>query len=135
MSTNKKKILLVIFILLISLLAFKVYADPAQEVGYVGENFCSEDSVKRLLVIAGYILIFAKILIPLIIIIKGSFDVFQAVITKDNKIVASIKTLAFRIFLGIFIFFIPSLVKWTVGLFPNDNNQCFDCVLSPTECR
>ena len=131
-----KNILVIVIIALIILGNFTVYAVEKE---YVGVNFCSEQSTQRIMQIVGYILILAKILIPIIIIVMGSFDLFKAVIANDDKTLGKqAKNLALRIALGVFIFFIPSLVNWFMGLMYDETHnhpsqECIECVLSPLD--
>lgn len=142
MNTNKIKIILVSIFIIFTLVMGTNIIEPINVSAdtYVGENFCGEDSVQRIMKIAGYVLIIAKVAVPLIIIVIGMFDLFQAVIGKDNKVLTQkVKTLALRIVLGVFIFFIPSIVNWGFDLFYDEsdtdsNNQCIECLLDPTDC-
>ena len=106
----------------------------------VGENICAEESVQRVLRLVGYIVIIAKVLVPLVLIVMGTIDLFKASVGKDSKdLTKSLKSLMMRIALGVFIFFIPNLVNWAFGLF-NENtsgdttNACVTCVLDPGNC-
>lgn len=139
MNTNKKRLLLLILILVICL-PICTNASVLTGAEYVGENICEEESVKKVLVLVGYLLYIAKVAVPLILVVLGTFDIFQAVMGKDEKdLTKSVKTLLLRIVLGIFIFFIPSIVNWAFEVF-NDasngdtNNSCVTCVLDPGNC-
>ena len=95
--------------------------------------------LKRILVMAGYILIAAKILVPFIIIVMGTIDFYKAIVGGDasKEISKQAKNLGLRLVLGVFIFFIPNIVDWTIGLISNDTNnntQCIKCVLEPGNC-
>jgi len=107
---------------------------------YVGENICAEESVQRVLKLVGYIVIIIKVLVPLILIVMGTIDLFKATVGKDSKdLTKNLKTLMMRVALGVFIFFIPNLVNWTFDMF-NENlggdtaNACVTCVLDPGNC-
>ncbi len=139
MNMNRKKILAFVLILIVLVGTFcsiNVLADTRE---YVGQNFCSESSTLKIFGVAGQILIIAKILVPLIIIVLAIFDMYKAVIGKDEKeIVKQTKVIALRVVLGVFIFFIPTLTHWVIDLIYQDNpensyKQCFDCVLSPID--
>lgn len=107
----------------------------------VGENFCGETSTKRVLSLVGNILIIVKIVVPLLIIIIGSIDLFKAVMGKDEKdLMKSVKSLGLRLLLGIFIFFVPTIVNYVIDLVGeisggSSNNQCVTCVLNPSKCE
>ena len=106
----------------------------------VGENICAEESVQRVLRLVGYIVVIIKVLVPLVLIVMGTIDLFKASVGKDSKdLTKSLKSLMMRIALGVFIFFIPNLVNWAFGMF-NENsggdtaNACVTCVLDPGNC-
>lgn len=108
---------------------------------YVGEGLCGEEDVQKILKMAGYILIIVKIMVPLILIVMGTMDLYKAVVGKDEKdLTKSIKSLALRIALGIFIFFIPSLVNVIIDSMDDpvgdreNNKSCLTCVLDPGSC-
>lgn len=111
----------------------------------VASDPCGEDSIKKLLRFFGYLLLIAKVVIPLIIIGFGTFDLFKAVTDKDEKSLGKqIKVLGIRIFTGIFVFFIPNLVYAVFGLTEKLNvieqdkyKTCANCLLKPTsaECQ
>lgn len=114
--------------------------EQSEDTTYVGENICSEDSIQRVLKLVGYILIIIKVLVPLILVVMGSIDLFQAVVGKDEKALSkSIKNLMLRVVLGVFIFFIPTIVNWAFDVFyevsgGENNKQCVNCVLDPGDC-
>lgn len=109
---------------------------------YLAEDPCGENSIKQVLRFFGYLLLLAKVIIPLIIIGFGTFDLFKAVTDKDEKSLGKqIKTLGVRIFAGIFVFFIPNLVYAVFGLTEKLNvieqdkyKTCANCLLKPTAC-
>lgn len=104
----------------------------------VGEGFCEEDSTRRVLSLVGIILMIAKVLVPLIIILIGSIDLFKAVMSKDEKdLMKSIKSIGLRLLVGVFIFFVPTIVDVVIDLVRDghNENQCVECVLNPLNCR
>lgn len=143
MNMNKKKNLIILFLILIlGLFSLNVYAKTTTtSVVYVGDNFCSENSVKKLLQMGGNILIIAKVAVPLIIVIIGTFDLYKAIIGKDEKdLTKQVKVLGLRVFLGVFIFFIPTITQMIFDIYYQNssstvnNKVCIDCLLSPDEC-
>jgi len=104
----------------------------------VGDGFCEEDSTRRVLSLVGIILMIAKVLVPLIIILIGSIDLFKAVMSKDEKdLMKSVKSIGLRLLVGIFIFFVPTIVDVVIDLVRDghNENQCVECVLNPLDCR
>lgn len=103
-----------------------------------GLDFCSQDGVRQVLHIVGYIVFFTKIIVPLILIIMGSVDFITALKDPDGK---SLKDQLFqfgkRLIGAAIIFFIPTIVNFVFSLVDNAseyNTQfsgCTDCVLKP----
>jgi len=108
------------------------------------ESFCPTAS--PVLQFVGWILLFFRIAIPLVIIGFGMFDFGKAVVaSKDDEIKTAFKQLMRRALAGIIIFFIPVVVMWLFGMFhefrvDNEDAQfeiCNACVLNPAgaNCR
>ena len=139
MNTNRIKILLFALCFFFAFSFMTVYAANG---AYVGENICGHDGVKTILQFAGYILIFAKVAVPLIIILVGTIDLFKVVIGHDESLLTKqLLTLGLRVAIGIFIFFIPTIVMFVIDLYYDstdasaNNHVCIDCVLSPKNCK
>ena len=135
---NTKKILVTVCIILI----FSVSTVYAANNGYVGQNICGQNAVKQLLKWAGYLFMLARVVVPLIIIIVGMLDMFKAVTGNEEGLLKTqFLVLLVRIGLGIFVFFIPTIVRVVVDMYfeisdPTATNyECFDCFLSPTKCK
>ena len=101
------------------------------------DNPCSQDNILHVLNFLGYILWILVLLVPLLIVGFGTYDIFKAVIDKDEKSLAKqLRILGIRIVIGLIIFFLPKIVNSILDLtIANDNSQyqtCIDCVLSPT---
>ena len=95
---------------------------------------------------AGILITAFKVLIPLIIIILGIFDLGRAAIgTKPEEIKKAAVGLIWRLVGGIVIFFLPSLVITfmnLVGDFKNESKHpdiewtiCETCLLHPSNCQ
>lgn len=116
--------------------------NECQEV-YVAEMPCSDDNIKIALRFFGYLLMVAKLAVPLIIIVMGIFDLFKSVIDKDEKsLTKQIKILLMRIVGGVFIFFLPTIVYALFSISSdlkivedNKYQTCVDCLLKPTICQ
>lgn len=108
--------------------------------GFVAGDPCNENSIKRVLKIFGFILLVAKIAVPLIIIGMGTFDLFKSVVDKDEKSFGKqIKQLIIRIVAGLIVFFIPNIINAAFslsdrfGIIEDDKYAtCRSCVLDPT---
>lgn len=113
-----------------------------ENTSFVAEDPCNEGSIKQVLRFFGYLLLIAKVVIPLLIIGFGTFDLFKAVTDKDEKSLGKqLKVLGIRIFVGLFVFFIPNLVYSVFGLTERLNfiqkdkyRTCADCLLKPNLC-
>ena len=107
----------------------------------VGENFCSEPDVLKVIRLLGYILFSGKILIPFILIVMGTVDYYKAVVSSDEKALGSqTKVLGQRIIIGIIIFFIPNILNGTLNLIGSWQDvkpeflKCSNCLLEPSSC-
>lgn len=106
---------------------------------YVAENPCDDNNIRTVLKIAGYVLLIAKLVIPLLIIGYGVMDMYKTVIDKDEKsLQKQFKMLIIRVITGLVVFFIPSLVnavfKMSDRLDIVETEQyltCASCVLDP----
>ena len=100
---------------------------------------CQENDVKKVFRLFGYLLLVAKILIPLIIIIMGTFDIFKAVYGQDDKALGKqLKILVWRIVGGLTIFFLPTIVGAFFKISSDidvtekeDYKICANCLLDP----
>ena len=138
MSMSKKYINYCILIVL-SILIFKinVFADE-----YILENPCNDPRIIQVLHFAGYLLLIAKISVPLLIIGFGTSDLFKAVIDKDEKSFSKqLKIFGIRVVSGVVVFFIPTIIYAIFNLsseiYPTINSvryqKCSDCLLKPTK--
>ena len=135
---NKKYIKYIVVLLTIMFILNKnVLADE-----YVLENPCSDPRILQVLHFAGYLLFIAKITVPLIIIGYGSFDLFKAVIDKDEKsFTKQLKIFGMRLLTGVLVFFIPTIIYAAFNLSSEINpainssryKTCSNCLLKPTQ--
>lgn len=106
--------------------------------GHVGDNFCAEDNVMKAIRVIGYILLIARVAVPIIIIAMGTLDLYKAVMSGgSDTLVKQGKALLFRVVIGILIFVLPSLINWVITSLsedPQGNAQCFNCLLDPASC-
>lgn len=141
---NKKKVLLFsLFIFSFLMLIPNVLADTTTQVAeYVAENPCDENSIRTVMRLFGYILLVARIAVPLIIIGFGTFDIFKSVVDKDEKSLGKqFKQLGIRILAGLIVFFIPNIVSVffsmsdTLNIIETDQYKtCYNCIMKPTSC-
>ena len=103
---------------------------------------CDEPDIRRVLNIFGYILLIAKVAIPLLIIGFATFDLFKSVTDKDEKSLGKqVRMVLIRVLIGMFVFFIPNLVNAIFTLSDRLNviegeqyQACATCILNPSAC-
>lgn len=94
-----------------------------------------------------YIVVFIKIIVPIVLIVLGMLDMGRAVIGKDDKeMKESQNRLIHRVVYAILIFLIVSIVTWVVSIVSkasndddaiNKNNisQCVNCFINGTDSK
>ena len=99
-------------------------------------GFCQE--TVEIWSLIGKILFIFKIVIPILIIIFGMIDLGKAVVACiDDEFKKAVKSLGMRALAGVFIFFVPTLVGFVIGLasgfddVKSDYEICEHCVASP----
>lgn len=148
MNMNKKTIIILsLFCVIVGLIVClktinnsSTYLATTPVAEYVAENPCDEDSIRRVLKIIGYVLLIAKVAVPLIIIGFGTVDLFKSVVDKDEKSLGKqLKQLGIRIIAGIIVFFIPTFINAffqisdTLNVIETDQfKTCASCLLEPT---
>ena len=121
-------------IAIVSILSFIVLIPNVHAASF---DFCVQSSA--IWQLFGYILLSLKIIIPVVIIVFGTIDFAKAIIDeKDNNLSKATTTLIRRICLGIFIFFIPTIVSAIFGLMAQASEAleagkaCNACLNNPT---
>ncbi len=105
-------------------------------------DFCSE--TKDIWVLVGKIIRIILIVIPIIIVLLGTFDLGKAVMAgEDKEIKDQQKLFIKRLVYGVIIFFIPYLVAGVYSLFnglsteggdTSDSNICWECAIKGGKC-
>ncbi len=105
------------------------------------ETVCSKPELRKPLKFIGSIVNLLKIVVPIIILVMGIFDLFKAVTSsKDDRILSAVKSIAIRLVAGIFIFFIPGIVQFAMDLvnewsqYQNTWCCCTQCILDYNNC-
>ena len=110
---------------------------------YLGEDVCDNvegAEIKRVLRTFGYLLLIAKVAVPLLIIGFGTFDLYKAIIGSDEKALGKqTKQLIIRVIAGLIIFFLPNIVYAIISNKLSTtslaNFKCIaTCVLNPSLC-
>ena len=106
-----------------------------------GTTYCSDPNFIKPFKFLGRIFTILKILIPIIIIGFGAFDLSKAVVaSKDDENKKSIRSLAMRALAGIIIFFVPTIVNLVFTLvddwnqYSTDYSKCSRCISNPGKC-
>lgn len=110
---------------------------------YVADDACNENSIKVVLRVFGYILLIARIIVPLIIIGFGTIDLYKSVVDKDEKSLGKqVKRLGIRVLAGLLVFFVPNIVSVFFSLSDKLNimetdqyKTCSNCLLKPNSCE
>lgn len=108
-------------------------------------NLCSNPGFKQASKIAGYVILIAKWLVPLIIIILGMVDFIKAILSSDeNAINKATGSLIRRMITGIAVFITPGLIFALIDLldFSDDIEEsknfikCTNCLKYPyNDCQ
>ena len=109
--------------------------------GFISEmcDVNENPGVMRAFKAGGYALYILKIVIPIILIIMGMVDLFQAVIGNDDKDVSkSVMKLIYRVIAGVAIFIIPTVINYVFNLVDNNPTSnfkaCYECLLDASKC-
>ena len=108
--------------------------------GNVGDDFCLQPETMTASRVLGYFIIVAKIFVPLLIIVWGTFDFVKIVTagTQDSLKKEATK-FGIRVLIGIFIFFVPTLIDVAFESFvyyrvvSDDYANCEKCIFHPSK--
>lgn len=105
----------------------------------IGDNFCEEPNVLGAVRIIGYLLLLLKLFVPIIIIGFGIFDMYKSIVASgSDSFSKQLKSLMNRIIIGIFIFFVPTLINLILNQLDNYTwkiKSCQRCLLEPFDCK
>ena len=113
--------------------------DPfAYRKGVIGDKFCEQPETIKASRLLGFFVILVKVLVPMIIIIWGILD-FAKVVTQGttDSLKKEAITFGIRVLLGIFIFFVPSIISAAFDAFMyfksagQEYNKCAQCIFHP----
>lgn len=133
MTTNKKYYKYLLLLLLI--LPITVHAEA------VGENMCSREEIQNVMKFVGYIIMFIKLFVPLIIIGQGVFIFYNGVKAgKEDELKKCVQTLGKRILTGVIIMLLPTIIDvalstvndWTN--YQGEYETCTECLFHPNNC-
>ena len=133
MTTNKKYYKYLLLLLLI--LPITVHAEA------VGENMCSREEIQNVMRFVGYIIMFIKLFVPLIIIVQGVFIFYNGVKAgKEDELKKCVQTLGKRILVGIIIMLLPTIIDITLSTvkdwtdYQGEYETCTECLFHLNNC-
>lgn len=102
---------------------------------------CDQSGLLKTFQILGYVLVFLKIVIPILLIGLGSFELGKAVLASDDKAIkVAISALVKKAIAAVIIFFIPYIITAVMSLIDDVNKvKKFDCLTKclkePSSCK
>ena len=133
---NKKKTFIFILLLLVAVFAFStVYAAGVK--WNVGDHICFEEETVKVMLIANTFITIFKIAVPLIIIVVGTIKFVNAIMASDDKsLMKNIKNLGIRIFVGLLVFFIPTILDAILSMtnYYSETTACTKCLFDRDAC-
>lgn len=98
------------------------------------ETICSMPSYRKPMKFVGVILRLVKILVPILIIVYGAYDLYKAMVSsKDDEIKKAIKSIGIRIVAGLFIFLLPGILQVLLNMI-NEWSEYKNSWCCCTEC-
>lgn len=101
------------------------------------ETICSMPSYRKPMKFVGVILRLVKILVPMLIIVYGAYDLYKAMVSsKDDEIKKAIKSIGIRIVAGLFIFLLPGILQVLLNMinewsaYKNSWCCCTECLFN-----
>lgn len=96
-----------------------------------GDQLC--DGLNPVLRIVGIVVFGVKVVVPIILIVIGMFDLARAVTEKDeNKIKDAQKLLIKRAIAAVLVFLVVTVVTVLMGLIGSKSyEKCMDCIKNP----
>lgn len=91
-------------------------------------SFCESNSIKHLFSYIGQMYSIIKIIIPILIIIFGTIDLFKGIIANNEESKKLQKRFVKRMIFGIAVFFIFPIVSFLINMIgSNIDNECMIC--------
>ncbi len=122
---------LILFALFISFIGINVYAETTSKL-----HFCEYRGTLRMLKMIGMLIIFAKTVVPIILIYKGIKELTQVVIgNKGDAMKEAVGKLVKSVIAGLAIFFVPTIVNYTINMAVenSENAEMAECSKSLLE--
>ena len=132
---NKSKIQkLLLFTFFIAFIGINVYAETTSKL-----HFCEYRGTLRMMKIIGMFIIVGKTVVPIILMYKAIKELVQVVIGKPDAIKETVGKLAKSTIAALAIFFIPTIVNYTVSIATEGTEnaemaKCSNCLFNVTGC-
>ncbi len=99
------------------------------------KSFC--ESAQGILRIVGWVYVGIEVVVPIILIFMGMFDLAKAVTEKDeNKIKSAQQLLVKRAIAAALVFLVAALVGLIMRIVGNDDyKDCSYCMTTPWRCK
>lgn len=109
---------------------------------YIGDNICSDVNALKALRFVGYMVTIARYFVPLLIIGFGTLDLYKTIMAgTTDSLSKQVKSLAFRLILGLLIVFLPTFLSAILSqvdafnTIDGEYHSCEVCVLDPFNCN
>lgn len=99
-------------------------------------NLCDRQSVVNILYLVGIVLMAIKIIVPIILIVIGTADLFKSMTQDKEASEKALSQLIKKAVAAIIIFLIPTFINITLTIIEEDEEwrQCEGCILNPFDC-
>lgn len=130
-----KSICIVIFIGM----AFLAFNDTVIAANTDVFDVCQKNGIVKSFQLIGYCLYIVKVVVPLLLIIMGMWNLGQAILSSDgDALKKSINILVKRAIAAVVIFFIPTIISTVINLVDGANdlkefNCLSNCISSPAD--
>jgi len=103
-------------------------------------DICNNPNARQTMRFIGYLLLIAKILVPVLLIVFGIIDFSKALMSSNtDALQKSGQSLIFRIIAGIVIFLIPTIVNFFFKVIVRTDvfryEECRVCIFDPRNCN
>ena len=105
------------------------------------KGICSEDSVRKVFQIMGYVLLIAKIAVPICLIIFGVVTLVKVVISGEQEALRkAVKNLGIKALAAVIIFILPTIIYYITNLVSGNSSDtkvygyCKTCLFEPKKC-
>lgn len=103
-------------------------------------DLCADENTLKAFQIVGYLIIIAKIVVPILLIIFGCVAMFKAVVGDSDALKKQLAIFVKQIIAAIVIFLLPTIIDFAFTLIPDSDNSldkyepCKTCLFDPGSC-